>query len=127
MHDHIIIQLNKDQRHHWSPQLSILIQREPNDIETKITGIYGTMPNVWTLFAMSYLAISALFIFIAIIGSSQYVLSQEAEILWSLPILMLQGISLYFTSQLGQKLDATQTYAIHYFFQEALGERIPEG
>ena len=68
MHDHITIQVNKDQRHYWSLQLSILMQREPNDIETKITGIYGPMPNDWTLFAMNYLAISVLFIFIAIIG-----------------------------------------------------------
>jgi len=36
------------------------------------------------------------------------------------------AISLYIISQLGQKLGAAQTYAIHYFFEDAIGEPIPE-
>lgn len=126
MQDHITIRINRDQRHYWSPQLSVLMEREADDTETKITGIYGPMPNVWTLFAISYLAIGVLLIFISIIGSSQYALGQEAKILWALPALLFLGISLYIISQLGQKLGAAQTYAIHYFFEEAIGERIPE-
>ena len=84
------------------------------------------MPNVWTLFAMSYLAISVLLVFISIIGSSQYTLGHDAKILWALPFLLILGISLYIVSQLGQKLGAAQTYAIHYFFEDAIGENIPE-
>lgn len=41
MQDHITIRVNKSHRHYWSPQLSILMQRESGDNETKITGIYG--------------------------------------------------------------------------------------
>jgi hypothetical protein len=126
MQDHITIRVDKEHRHYWSPQLSVLMQREPEDTVTKITGIYGPMPNVWTLFAVSYLAIGVLIVFISIIGFSQFALGQEANILWALPFLILLGIGLYVTSQLGQKLGAAQTYAIHYFFEEAIGEHIPE-
>ena len=126
MHDHITIRVNKDHRHYWSPQLSILMYREPEDTTTRLVGVYGPMPNVWTLFTLSYLAIGVLITFISIIGFSQRTLGNEANILWALPFLMILAIALYLFSQLGQKLGAAHTYLIHYFFQDALGEDIPE-
>jgi len=126
MHDHITIRVNKSHRHYWSPQLGILMQREHGDNETKITGIYGPMPNVWTLFAVGYLAIGVLITFISIIGFSQRALGHESKILWVLPVLAAIAMFMYLSSQMGQKLGAAQTYAIHYFFEEALGESLPE-
>ncbi|MFZ1749088.1 MAG: hypothetical protein WAU01_02805 [Saprospiraceae bacterium] len=126
MQDHITIRVNRDHRHYWSPQLSVLMQREPDDTETKIIGIYGPMPNVWTLFTVGYLAIGTLATFISIIGFSQRALGQDSGVLWVLPILILVALMMYISSQFGQKLGAAQTYAIHYFFEEALGEPIPD-
>jgi len=126
MHDHITIRVNKSHRHYWSPQLGILMQREHGDNDTKITGIYGPMPNVWTLFAVGYLAIGVLITFISIIGFSQRALGHESKILWVLPVLAAIAMFMYLSSQMGQKLGAAQTYAIHYFFEEALGESLPE-
>jgi len=126
MQDHITIRVNKSHRHYWSPQLSIIMQREENDTKTKIIGVYGPMPNVWTLFALGYLAIGVLFTFISIIGFSQKALGNECKILWVLPVLAALATIMYLSSQMGQKLGAAQTYAIHYFFEEALGESLPE-
>lgn len=126
MQDHITIRVKSDHKHFWSPQLSVLLQREDADTETKIIGVYGPMPNVWTMFAFSYLALGTLFIFISIVGFSQRTLGNDHSILWSLPAMAIATIVLYLTSQMGQKLAAPQTYAMHYFFQEALGEEIPE-
>ena len=94
MHDHITIRVNQSHRHYWSPQLSVQLYREPEDKVTRLVGVYGPMPNVWTLFTLVYLAVVAL--------------------------------TMYIISQMGQKLGAAQTYAIHYFFEEALGEPVPE-
>ncbi len=126
MQDHITIRVDSEKRHFWSPQLSVLLQREENDTETKIIGVYGPMPSVWTMFAFGYLAIGVLFVFISIVGFSQRALGNESAILWSLPFLILVAIIMYFISQMGQKLAAPQTYAMHYFFEDALGESIPE-
>lgn len=126
MQDHITIRVERAHRHYWSPQLSVLMQREPGDNCTKIIGVYGPMPNVWTLFALTYLACGTLIMFISIIGFSQRALGQDGMILWALPILFGITIGMYLLSQMGQKLGAAQTYAIHYFFEEALGEPIPE-
>jgi hypothetical protein len=126
MQDHITIRVNKTHRHYWSPQLSILMYREPHDKVTTIKGVYGPMPNVWTLFALSYLAIGVLVTFISIIGFSQKALGYDAKILWAIPILVGVAAALYIISQMGQKLGAAQTYAMHYFFEDAIGESIPE-
>lgn len=126
MHDHITIRINKAQRHYWSPQLNVLMYREPEDTTTRLVGVYGPMPNVWTLFTLSYLAIGVLVLFITIIGFSQRALGNEAKILWALPFLATIAVVLYLVSQMGQKLGAAHTYLIHYFFQDALGEEIPE-
>ncbi|HRO08267.1 MAG TPA: hypothetical protein PK611_07745 [Saprospiraceae bacterium] len=126
MQDHITIRVNKEQRHYWSPQLSVLLQEDEASQSTLITGVYGPMPNVWTLFAISYLALSVMFTFISIIGFSQRALNQEAPILYALPIIVITAAVLYILSQMGQKLGAAQTYTIHFFFQEALGEKLPE-
>lgn len=126
MQDHITIRVNKSHRHFWSPQLSVLLYREPEDVTTRIVGIYGPMPNVWTLFTLIYLAVGVLFVFITIIGFSQRALGGESSILFALPLLGSIAASMYIFSQMGQKLGAAQTYALHYFFEEALGETLPE-
>lgn len=126
MHDHITIRVNKAQRHYWSPQLNVMMYREPEDTETRLVGVYGPMPNVWTLFAITYLATGVLTIFITIIGFSQRALGHESKILFVLPFLLLLALGMYIASQLGQKQGASQTYAIHYFFQEAIEESLPD-
>lgn len=127
MQDHITLQISKKVRHYWSPQLSILMEENAdNTNKTKLTGVYGPMPNVWTIFALSYLAIFTLVTFIAIIGFSQRALGQDAPVLYALPFLIGTALALYLISQFGQKLGANHTYALHFFLQEALGERVPE-
>jgi hypothetical protein len=126
MHDHITIRVNQSHRHYWSPQLSVQLYREPEDKVTRLVGVYGPMPNVWTLFTLVYLAVGVLFVFISIIGFSQKALGNSSSILYVLPILVAVALTMYIISQMGQKLGAAQTYAIHYFFEEALGEPVPE-
>ena len=124
--DHITIRIDRAQRHFWSPQLSVLLQDDQVEGKTLLTGVYGPMPNVWSLFALVYLAIAVLFTFISIVGFSQRALGQDAPILYTLPFLLIATIAMYIISQFGQKLGAPQTYRIHYFFEEVLGEKLPE-
>ena len=120
---HIVLKVLPEEAHYWSPQLSILLDQEEG--HTLIRGRYGPKPNVWTLFTMSYLAISILGIFISIIGFSRLSLGLSSGILWFLPILGIAAIGLYIISQLGQKLGAEQTFTLHHFFEGILGQKIP--
>ncbi len=120
---HIILRVLPEEAHYWSPQLSILLDQEED--ETLIRGRYGPKPNVWTLFTMSYLAISILATFLSIIGFSRLSLGLSANVLWALPVLAAAAVGLYISSQLGQKLGAEQTFTLHHFFEEVLGQKIP--
>lgn len=119
---HIMLKVKQADEHYWSPQLSILLDDQAD--QTLIRGRYGPKPNVWTLFTMSYLAISILTIFISIIGFSRLSLGLSANILWVLPVLAGAALLLYFSSQVGQKIGAEQTFALHHFFEEAIGQKI---
>lgn len=126
MQDHITLRVLKSHQHFWSPQLSILLQKDENDDKTNIIGVYGPMPNVWTLFTLSYLAIGVLTIFIGITGYAQKALGEPAPLLWAIPILLGIALIMYISSQMGQKLAAAQMYAMHYFFQDVLAEDLPD-
>ncbi len=119
---HVVIKINQEDRHYWSPQLNINL--EPGDGITTIKGLYGPSPAVWGMFTLAYGAIAVLLLFIAIIGFSKKSLGMDAPILWLLPILAAAGIALYVASQLGQKFGADQTYRLHHFLEDVVGEKI---
>jgi hypothetical protein len=124
MQDHITLRILRHERHYWSPQLSILLISDDDSSQTAIKAVYGPMPNVWTFFTLSYLAISVLAVFISIIGFSQLSLGLESQILWVLPVLAFFAMFLYLLGQFGQKLGAEQMFTLHHFFEEVIGRRI---
>ncbi|MBK6362307.1 MAG: hypothetical protein IPL63_07960 [Saprospiraceae bacterium] len=123
MQDHITLRIRQNERHFWSPQLSVLLI--PNNEKTRVIGVYGPMPNVWLIFTFSYLALSVLSVFVAIVGFSQYSLGLESKILWLLPFFGGVMILLYIFSQFGQKLGAEQMFTLHHHFEKILKSKIP--
>jgi len=122
MQDHITLRVLQDERHFWSPQLSIVLFEE-ND-GTRLEGRYGPMPNVWVLFTFGYLALSTFLIFILIIGLSQKSLGLDSTVLWSVTFLAGGLAFLYFLSQMGQKLGAAQMFYLHHEMESILGQKI---
>lgn len=123
MQDHITLRILSKDRHFWSPQVSVILFSEKD--ETKLMGTYGPMPNVWVIFAFSYLALFTLLIFISIVGFSQMSLGIESNILWSLPFLGGGIILLYIISQFGQKLGAAQMFTLHHHLEKITDQKIP--
>lgn len=123
MQDHITLNVLQEERHFWSPQLSIILFDENNG--TRLEGRYGPMPNVWVLFTFGYLALSTLLIFTLIIGFSQKSLGLDSSVLWLVPFLAGGLIFLYILSQMGQKLGAAQMFDLHREIETILGQKIP--
>jgi hypothetical protein len=119
---HIILKIKKEAQHYWSPQLNLAL--EEVDDGTLIRGRYEPHHNVWTLFILIYLALSILALFVFIFGASQWGLGLPAKILWLIPVLLAMAAGLYFVSQIGQKLGAEETFALHHFVEENLGVKI---
>ncbi len=119
---HFTIRIKPEDRHFWSPQLALSLEEE--DSKTLIRGLYGPAPNVWTIFLLAYLAIGVLSLFALFLGMSYWMLGQEIQILWALPILAVLALVVYFIAQFGQKLGAEQTFRLHQFIESCFQDHI---
>lgn len=121
----IVLTIRPEERHFWSPQLSLSFEEdEEDDSFTIIRGLYGPNPTVWAFFTYGYAALGILATFLGMYGFSKYSLGQEATILWSLPVLAALALILYLVAQFGQKIGAEQMFTLHHFFEDSVGHRI---
>lgn len=116
-----ICPLEEDQ-HFWSPQLTITIDTE-EDL-TRIRGLYGPKPAVWTMFVFFYAIIAFAILMVSMIGLSYWSLDKPATILWLVPALILLFLTLYLVAYFGQKLGHKQMTNIHRFVEKCIGEEI---
>ncbi|MCF8275679.1 MAG: hypothetical protein K9J17_03005 [Flavobacteriales bacterium] len=120
----IVLRIRMQDRHFWSPQLSLSFEKDEEGNGTIIRGHYGPNPMVWAFFTYGYAAIGILSVFLGMYGFSQYSLKQDAGILWVLPVFAAAAAILYIIAQFGQKLGVEQTFWLHHFFEESIGHRI---
>ena len=119
--EYLVIRIHPDKQHFWSPQLSLMLEPEENG--TLIRGLYGPAPSVWTIWTLGYGALGVLSTFAAIFGFVQVNLGKPAPILWSLVIFAIVGLVLYISAQMGQKLGAGQTFELHHFYENTIGDK----
>jgi hypothetical protein len=74
--DHIFIKLPRRLQHYWSPQLHL----EVNDLSensTKMYGLFGPNPTVWTMFMFLHFVVATVFFCIWDMGLLQLVSGTE--------------------------------------------------
>ena len=120
--EHIILKIHNEQRHYWSPQLSLSLEKK-GDI-TLIRGLYGPNPNVWATFFFGYAALGIIALFTCMIGLSQWFLGLDAYWLWMFPICLFIAFILYLIAQAGQKVGAQQMFEIHHFYEKTIGHKV---
>jgi hypothetical protein len=110
-----------EDHHYWSPHLSITIEPDEEDHEkTMLSGLYGPSPAVWTMFVFIYGGIAMASLIISIIGFANLSLGEPAEILWTLPLLLLLLVSIYVTSYFGAQKGHSQIEAIDVWFRKVI-------
>jgi len=121
-----VLKIPTDERHYWSPQLTITIEDEEEEKNDHITvrGLYGPKPSVWAVFFMSYAALGVLALFAGVYGLSQIMLEKPAPILWALPAFAIIALVLYLVAQGGQKIGAEQMFRIHHFYEAAIKHHV---
>ncbi|MBS0000916.1 MAG: hypothetical protein KFF73_18175 [Cyclobacteriaceae bacterium] len=122
MDGHIIIKINQQRRHFWSPQLNLSLENI-QDI-TVIRGLYGPNPTVWAVFFFGYACLAILFTIAGMLLLSQYVLGLETRLWWTLPACFIAAAILYLIAQFGQKIGASQMFDLHHFYEETVGEKV---
>jgi hypothetical protein len=114
----IILKIPQEQRHFWSPQLTIMLEEYNNN--TIVRGLYGPKQSVWAMFAFAYGSFAMLFSIFFIWASVEWQLNNDTSLYYYLPIFVILGIITYIFAQFGQKLGAEQMFKIHHFFQEII-------
>lgn len=113
----------EEEQHFWSPQLTITLDKDENDI-TRVRGLYGPKPSVWTMFVFFYAAIGFAIMIISMIGLSYWSLGKPATLLWLVPALLLIFLSLYLVAYFGQRLGHKQMTNLHRFLERCLNKEI---
>jgi hypothetical protein len=128
---HRVVELKppESERHFWSPTLSVTVAGDPEGKGSLVHGLVGPNANLWTLFAMAYMGLLTLLVFVGTLGLVQWGLSMRPWGLYALPLLLLALTGMYGLSLLGQRLAAPQTDALRAFLERVLaaGDGVREG
>lgn len=117
--NHFFVDIPKKEAHFWSPQLHFKVEEENG--RTKIKGLFGPKPQVWTLFMFIHFSVAIAFIGFAIL----FYVKNKFEESVVFPVIMLVILPilwflLYFLGQLGKQTSKKQMDALKKFMKSIL-------
>lgn len=118
--DHIFISVPKKEEHFWSPQLHLEIITD-SDKTSKIKGLFGPKPQVWTLFMFIHFVIGTAFIGFAILLYTK--ISLDEDFVYPLAFVIFLPIIwvvLYLFGSLGKDKGKLQMKALHDFMLKVI-------
>ncbi|MGB1042279.1 MAG: GTP-binding protein [Tenacibaculum sp.] len=119
---HVVLDISDKDAHFWSPQLHLEIE-QVNESLSKIKGLFGPKPQVWTFFIFLHFLVATAFLIFAILAYSNWSLNKVAI----LPIVMLIvlpiiWVTLYFIGSIGKATGKDQMDALKLFTKQMLKE-----
>ncbi|MCH3884130.1 GTP-binding protein [Tenacibaculum aquimarinum] len=116
---HVIIDVPQKEAHFWSPQLHFRVEEEQG--VTKIKGLFGPKPSVWTLFMFVHFFVATAFIGFAILFYVKNKLDENVVF----PVVMLVVLPiiwflLYFLGQIGKETGKNQMNDLKQFMYKLL-------
>jgi len=123
--DHIFIKIPKEKQHFWSPQLHLEINDDYDEKDvSKIYGLFGPNPTVWTMFMFMHFAVAGLFIGFSIWAYVNWSLGNDYAIQLFVTLLMIViWFALYFSGRLGKKAGMEQMHQLHHFMRDTLRDK----
>lgn len=119
--DHIFIKLKKEDLHFWSPQLDLEITSIKENT-SKIHGLFGPNPTLWTFFMFLHFGVATIFITLSIWAYSSASLHKP----YTLQLILMLGMvivwfTLYALGRAGRKKGKPQMRLLHEFMNATLG------
>ena len=119
--DHIILDISQEEVHYWSPQLNFRVEDIEDEVgKSKIAGLIGPRPNVWTLFVFIYFSVGIISFFITSYGMSKYMLGDYTHLVWAFPLGIIFMLTAYKAGKMGEKLGHDQTEMFKDFLRKVL-------
>lgn len=118
--DHVFIKIPKADQHFWSPQLHLEIM-EIDKNSSRLFGLFGPNPTVWTMFMFFHFIVAGLFIGFGIWAYTNWTLKTDFAIQLFVTILMIVlWVALYFGGRLGKATGRDQMVLLHNFMNSLL-------
>lgn len=118
--DHVFIKLDATQIHFWSPQLHLEIVEEET-ATTKLYGVFGPNPTLWTFFMFLHFGVATLFIILGIWAYSSASLNKPYGLPLGLMGLMVAlWFALYAFGRLGKRKGQLQMEQLYAFMKKVL-------
>jgi hypothetical protein len=120
--NHQVVELSVPEadRTFWSPSLSLTVAKSEQGSGSVVHVLVGPNPNLWTLFAMTYMGLLTLLTFVGIFGLIQWWLGLDAWGLLLVPLLIGGIVAMYAVSCIGQRLAAEQTALLRRFVEDVV-------
>lgn len=117
---HIIIDVNKDEEHFWSPQLHVEVEEDDKG-GTLIKGLYGPKPQIWSLFMFIHFGVALAFMVFLVLTYTRWSLEQDYTFAFTMTTIMpILWFVLYFIGRIGRKKGAEQIQQIDAFINEII-------
>ncbi|MFS4466779.1 GTP-binding protein [Maribacter sp. 2210JD10-5] len=118
--DHVFIKFNSKEIHFWSPQLQLEII-EIDLKNSKVYGLFGPNPTLWTFFMFLHFGVATLFIILGIWAYSSASLGKPYGLQVGLMVFMIiLWFILYAFGRAGKKKGKPQMHELYTFMMEVL-------
>ncbi|MEM7484463.1 MAG: GTP-binding protein [Bacteroidota bacterium] len=120
--EHIYIRFKKKDTTFWSPQLHLELTSFEKGI-SRIHGVFGPNPTLWTFFMFLHFGIGTLFIILGVFAYSHYALGHDIT-LWVIGMLFLVLIwfALYAFGRLGKSKGRPQMKQLKNYLNELISD-----
>ncbi|MEL4308703.1 GTP-binding protein [Joostella sp. CR20] len=120
--DHVFIKFPKSKQHFWSPQLHLEINEiEGNPTYSKIYGLFGPNPTVWSLFMFVHFIVATLFLGFGVWAYSNWSINNPYKLqIGVMVVLIILWVVLYFIGSLGKNASKEDMLTLHSFMDEVL-------
>jgi len=118
---HLRLFILPEEQHYWSPELGI--SYEEHEKGTLVRGLYGPRPSLWAMFFYGYAIFGIMILFTSMWGLALLTMDKNPWPLWFVLVAVIGIALLYIIAQTGQKLGAEQTFTLHHFFEDSVGQR----
>lgn len=118
--EHIWIYIGKENKKTYSPHLHLELEELPEG-GTKIKGLFGPEPALWTMFMFLHFVVAGVFIIFGVFAYSNWSLGQPFGIHLGVMLLMIVAwFVLYFTARSNRKKGMPQAHELEKVMEELL-------
>ncbi len=122
--DHIFIKFNQKEAHFWSPQLHLEINEEDED-HSKLYGLFGPNPTLWTFFMFLHFGVATFFIIFGIWAYSSAALDRPYGVqIGAMVFMVILWFTLYAFGRAGRRKGKPQMSQLYSFMNKRMGSII---